>query len=297
MNRIEASSAALGFFDGMHLGHRSVIEHALTAGKRLGVPVSAFTFTGQPSLPKFGGQRDVCLLSYFEKDIMLHECGVRRVFAYDFDEVRELSPEAFFENIVIGAMNAVFVVCGNNFRFGKNGAGDTELLGRLCKEHDIGFETIPAVMSGDEPISSTRIRSLIREGNIEEASAMLGYDFGYRLPVIHGRQLGHKLGFPTINQIIPDYMIHPRHGVYASSAMIGEDVFPAITDIGVKPTVGSDCGEIMETHIIGFDGDVYDRAVKVSLRFYMRGEKKFSGLDELRAQLEKDKDISIHTFS
>jgi len=139
------------------------------------------------------------------------------------------------------------------------------------------------------PVSSTLIRELIRKGDVAGANEQLGHRFSLELPVLHGKRLGRTIGFPTINQVIPEFMVHPKHGVYASRAFVDGTVFPAITDIGIKPTVNSDGSEITETHIIGFSGDLYGKNVRIELLAFIREEKKFSGLDELKAQLETDR--------
>lgn len=283
------TAAALGFFDGLHLGHRAVIEAARKAGERLGIPLSVLTFKGEPELPKFGGRHDMCLMTYDDKEAVMRSLGAKRIFAYEFTAIRDMSPEDFFGSIVLGIMNAAYISCGEDFRFGKGGSGDAELLGRLCAQHGIELEIIPPVCAEGVQVSSSLIRGLIRDGDIEAAAEMLGRRPSYTLPVLHGRKLGRELGFPTINQEIPPFMVRAKRGVYASVTELDGREYPAITNIGVKPTVKEDDAENMETHIIGFDGDLYDKWVKVSLCRFMREEKKFGGIDELKAQLEADR--------
>ncbi len=290
------TAAALGFFDGLHTGHRAVIDGACKAGERLGLPVSVLTFRGEPDLPKFGGRRDMCLMTYDDKKEMLHACGVKYVFAYDFGQVRDIEPEKFFCDMILGEMNAAYISCGEDFRFGKGGAGDSGMLAELCKESGIGFELIPAYKIDGDPVSSTHIRELIRGGKISEAVKLLGHPFSYTLPVLHGKQLGRTIGFPTINQVIPEYMVRPKYGVYAGRAAVVGKTYPAITDIGVKPTVKSDMTEIMETHIIGYSGDLYGKTVKVELMKEIRPEKKFGDLEELKNQLLSDSETALAYF-
>ena len=295
------TAAALGFFDGLHTGHRAVIDGACKAGERLGLPVSVLTFRGEPDLPKFGGRRDMCLMTYDDKKEMLHACGVKYVFAYDFGQVRDIEPEKFFCDMILGEMNAAYISCGEDFRFGKGGAGDSGMLAELCKESGIGFELIPAYKIDGDPVSSTHIRELIRGGKISEAVKLLGHPFSYTLPVLHGKQLGRTIGFPTVNQELPAYMARPKRGVYAGYASVSEPgdpvkfgrLYPAITNIGVKPTVKDDETENMETHLIGFDGDIYGRMVRVYLNSYIREERRFESLDELREQLEADRQCAL----
>lgn len=300
MENTEKTAAALGFFDGLHIGHKAVIRTAAEAGQRLGISVSVLTFKGFPDLPKFGGRRDMCLMTFEDKKELLGVWGADNVFAYEFSDIRDMSPEGFFEDIIIGKMNAAFVCCGEDFRFGKGGRGDVALLSELCERHGTEFEIVPQKTDrSGVPISSSHIRELIRDGNVSEAFWQLGQWYSLTLPVLHGRELGRTMGFPTINQVIPDYMVHPKRGVYASLVEIpGDDrEYPAITDIGVKPTVDSDGTEIMETHILCWSGDLYGKNVKVKLHKFIRPEQKFSALDVLKNQLISDKKTAEDIFS
>lgn len=283
------TAAALGFFDGLHTGHRAVIEAARKAGESHGIPLAVLTFRGEPALPKFGGRRDMGLMTFEDREAMLRSLGAQSIFAYDFADIRDMEPETFFDRIVTGEMNAGYVVCGEDFRFGKYGAGDVRLLGGLCEKKGIGLTVVPAECVGGVPVSSSLIRELIRGGDVSGAYRLLGHYFSFELPVLHGKRIGRTIGFPTINQVIPDYMVHPKHGVYASRAFIGGTAFPSITDIGIKPTVPGDGSEITETHIIGFSGNLYGKNVRIELLRFIREEKKFEGLDALKAQLEADK--------
>ena len=286
------TAAALGFFDGMHIGHAAVIERALKAAGEYGLTPAAFVISEQPELPKFGGRHDVGLIPYNAKVAILgHRFGITALWSPDFDSIRDLSPEEFFDSGILGILNAGFVCCGEDFHFGKGGVGNAELLKKLCNDAGIHCGIVPPVCTNGVPVSSTGIRELIRGGDVEAANKLLIRPFGYELTVLHGRQLGRTIGFPTINQEIPPFMVKPKRGVYASRTFVGDDIYPSITNIGVKPTVKSDDSENMETHIIGCDGDLYDRTVRVELIKYIRGERKFDDLDELKKQLEADRDV------
>ncbi len=284
----EKTAAALGFFDGLHMGHKAVISCASEAGKRLGIPLSVMTFAGEPDLPKFDGRKDMCLMPYEEKKEMLKLCGARYIVAYDFAKIKGMPPAKFFKKTILGDMNAAYVVCGEDFRFGKGGSGDAVLLGKLCEDYGIDFEIVPAYKIDGVTVSSSYIRELIREGDVEKAMKMLGHTLSYTLTVHHGKTIGHAMGFPTINQRIPEYMVRPKYGVYASRVIVDGQPYHAMTDIGVKPTVVSDTNETMETHIIGFDGDLYGEKIKVELIKFIREEKRFDGLSALKEQLSAD---------
>lgn len=195
------------------------------------------------------------------------------------------------EKILKERLCAAYVVCGYDFRFGRGGEGNPGILSALCGEYGIVCEIVPPVRLDGEVVSSTEIRRLIRLGEIEKANRFLGYELSYALPVIKGNEIGRTIGFPTINQMIPDYMVRPKNGVYKSWAVVNGKTYRGITNIGVKPTV-TDRGEVVtETHIIGFCGDLYGQTVKIALRAYLRGEMKFDSLSALKAQLAYDKSV------
>ena len=288
----QESAVALGFFDGLHLGHIEVIKQAMSLADRNGLKSVIFTFNNKTMLPKFLTRENI--ISYDMKLELLAKIGVDYIYASDFAEARDLLPEEFIDRILVERLNAKQVTCGYDFHFGKGGKADAGDLARLCALKGIQVTVVPAVKLDGQIVSSTVIRELIREGNIETANRMLGYELTYVLEVLHGNHIGKSLGFPTINQRLPDGNVAPRNGVYKSWAQVGGHIYPAITNIGIKPTVALKDGEterepIMETHIIGFDGDLYGLRARVTLCGFMREEKRFASLEELKAQLELDK--------
>ncbi|MCM1334979.1 MAG: riboflavin biosynthesis protein RibF [Bacteroides sp.] len=290
------SAVALGFFDGLHLGHIAVVERALFRagggrGEKTALSSVVFTFNDKTALPKFREKRGSSIITFEQKAALFDEVGVDCLYAPDFGEVKDFSARAFVEDILRERLRAAYVVCGYDFRFGKGGEGDPSLLSALCREGGIECEIVPPVRVDGEIVSSTEIRRLIRLGEIERANRFLGYELSYALPVIKGNALGRTIGFPTINQKIPDEMVRPKNGVYKSWAVVGGRTYRAVTNIGVKPTV-SDSGEIlMETHIVGFSGDLYGETVKVALRGYLREEIKFASVEALKARLAYDRSI------
>ena len=286
------SAVALGFFDGLHLGHTQVIVQALLQEL---VPI-VFTFSNSSVLPKFTKREDI--INYDFKLELFEKMGVKHVYAPDFADVKDMTAEQFVEEILVKRLHAGFVSCGYDFRFAKGGKADADALRELCGRQGIEVCVVPAVKIDGETVSSTLIRKLIKDGDIEKANCFLGYELTYSLEVIHGKKNGKKMGFPTINQTIPAGMTVPKQGVYKSRTQIGGAGYPSITNIGVKPTIRLEEGEVrsplMETHIIGFDGDLYGERVSVSLLGFMREERKFSGLQELSEQLEKDKKLAIN---
>ncbi len=280
------SAVALGFFDGLHLGHIEVIKRALLKD---GLCSVVFTFNDKTSLPKFSGKKGHCIITHEQKTAIFASLGVERVYAPDFSDVKDYSAREFVERILRDELNASVVVCGYDFRFGKGGEGDPEALKILCAEYGMECEVVPAVTVDGVTVSSTAIRDMIRAGDIETANRFLGYELSYDLPVAEGSKIGRTIGFPTINQEIPDYMVKPKNGVYKSWAIAEGKTYRGITNIGVKPTVSNAGKSLMETHIIGFDGDLYGKTVRVALREFIRDEVKFGSLEELKRQIELDK--------
>ena len=202
-----------------------------------------------------------------------------------FDEVRDMSCEVFVSEVLVGKLNVACAFCGFNFRFGKMGAGNGETLAALMKSHGRSTVILPPVNLGGEPVSSTRIRAALAEGDMALANSLLGRNFGFVSEVLHGKALGATLGFPTANQRIAHGAAAPRHGVYASLCIIDGKKYPAVSNIGVRPSTDSH-GEVnCETNIIGFSGDLYGREIAVYPLAFIRPERRFSSAAELTAEV------------
>ena len=272
------SAVAMGVFDGVHLGHQRVISCVTFTARKL-VP-TVFTFDASPQ-EMFKGDGDLRLTASESKLRIFERLGVRRVYMPRFEEVRTLSPREFVENILHGVMRAKEVSCGFNFHFGRGGKAGSAELKELCAEFGIEVAVVPALTLDGRPVSSTRIRTALQAGDTTEAARLLGRCYTVDFPVAHGRQLGRKLGAPTINQPFPKGFLCPRFGVYASVVTVGGKRYAGVTNIGIRPTVGSD-GVLAETMIDGFSGDLYGRRVPVELVCFLRPEQKFDDLDQLR---------------
>lgn len=272
-------AAALGSFDGLHLGHRQVIGNTLSSH---GLLPAVVTFQQNPSASL--KEKPVPLLTTNEQKLdLLEEIGVDTVYLLSFDQIRDMEPEDFVDALY-QVCRVRKLCCGFNFRFGKNGRGDAELLKTLCWEKGIELCVVPPVAIGGEPVSSTRIRACLEQGDVQQAGQLLGRPFGYDFEVTHGRQLGRTWGTPTINQPFPAGYVLPRFGVYASLVEVDSKKYYGVTNIGVKPTVGSDCA-LSETWIPEFSGDLYGKKVPVELLDFIRPEKKFDSLDELKNEI------------
>lgn len=272
-------AAALGSFDGLHLGHRQVIGNTLSSH---GLFPAVVTFQQNPSASL--KEKPVPLLTTNKQKLdLLEEIGVDTVYLLSFDQIRDMEPEDFVDALY-QVCRVRKLCCGFNFRFGKNGRGDAELLKTLCREKGIELCVVPPVAIGGEPVSSTRIRACLEQGDVQQAGQLLGRPFGYDFEVTHGRQLGRTWGTPTINQPFPAGYVLPRFGVYASLVEVDSKKYYGVTNIGVKPTVGSDCA-LSETWIPEFSGDLYGKKVPVELLDFIRSEKKFDSLDELKNEI------------
>lgn len=280
------SAVALGSFDGLHIGHKKVISTAVEA-KKQGLVPTVLTFAHNP-LTDLGGSAGGEIITQEQKIDLLEKFGVEQLYILNFSAVKDLSAEEFVGRILAGVCRAKEVCCGFNFTFGCGGKGDSAMLSRLCGERGIKTAVTHAVLLDGEPVSSTRIRAMIANGEVDEAARLLGRPYGYILPVLHGRRLGRELGTPTLNQAVPKDFVLPRFGVYVSRVFFGGAWYCGVTNVGIKPTVGSPA-VLAETWLTDYSGpDIYGETVRVDLVQFLRPEHKFSGLDELKAEILKN---------
>ena len=289
----ERCAAALGFFDGVHLGHRAVIAAADRWAAEHAAETAVFTFDlPLGSRVKAGGR----LLSDDEKHRRLASVGVQHCVQPPFEAFRGLSPEQFVDELLVGVCHAKAVFCGDNFTFGKNKAGTARLLVQLCAQRGIEAHILPMAQYEGQPVSSTRIRAALAEGKIEEVNAMLGEDYCIDFPVRHGRQLGRTLGFPTINQIYPAGMQMPKSGVYITQVMLEDgSLHPGATGLGSRPTVGGE--EITcETFLPGFSGQLYGSRVRLRFCRWLKPTVKFDTLAQLTDYVSGAADAALAWF-
>ena len=284
------SAVALGYFDGVHLGHRRILGAAAAWAAANGCVPAAFTF-------HFGEKRtkgaDILTLS--ERCRRIRGAGAERVLCEEFDAIAELSPEEFVEKILCEKLDAAAVFCGDNFRFGAKAAGDVALLHSLCAARGIAVQVFPLEESGGEPVSATRIRGLLEQGRIEEANALLGEPYAIDLPVQHGRGVGRTMGFPTVNQIYPPTMQRPAQGVYITAAELDGAHVPAATGIGSRPTVGGHT-VTCESFLCRWQGDAYGAAPRISFYRYLQPVQKFDSVEQLAACIDAAAQASSRYF-
>lgn len=278
---------ALGCFDGVHLGHREVIETAVRTAKERAIKSAVLTFD-EPPRNLFKPAASPVITDYTEKQRAVRSLGIDIFISTPFNtEMSELSPVDFFKKLLIDRLNAVHVVCGFNYSFGKGGKGNVELLRELCLDRGVGFTCIPPVVLDGENVSSSAIRHAVREGNMQSAERYLGRPFAITIPVVNGQHLARKLGFPTVNQIFAENALIPMHGVYVTRVTISSKKHFGITNVGMRPTVN---GTLLcsETHILDFEGDLYGKKLRVEFLKFMRPEIKFDSVDELSKRVHAD---------
>ncbi len=278
-------TVALGTFDGLHIGHKAVLDNILGENSK---PI-ALTFKTPPKMTESLG----LLMMPHEKNRLLEKQGIMPV-VLDFESVKDLSPKEFLEYI-LSEYNPKKIATGFNFRFGKSAVGGVKDLKEFCQKNKIQYMLTEAVNFENQPVSSTRIRQCIAKGDITSANKMLGRPFSFSGKVIHGDERGREMGFPTINQIYPDILTKVRFGVYASITQIGNKFFTSVTNVGIRPTFETEY-VTSETNIIDFSGNLYDENIKIHLLEFIRPEVKFNGLASLKDRIEADKNIAIEIF-
>ena len=273
---------AFGNFDGVHRGHKHLLSAARNYAKENGLDFGVYTFVDSP---KFKDAHH-SILTTLQTRLSLLNNSVSPDFIYleKFDSVKDLSPDRFVEYI-INKFNVVCGFCGENFRFGKNAEGNSKMLVSLMADSGCKAEIVPSLLYDDVIVSSSRICGLLKEGKVSIAHKILGEPYGFTSKVVHGAHLGHKLGFPTVNQIIPKELVYPKYGVYSTIVVVDGKEYMGVTNFGVKPTVSNDNTPVAETYIIDFNGDVYDKNVGLFFVDRLRDEKAFSSLDELRENI------------
>jgi riboflavin kinase/FMN adenylyltransferase len=277
---------ALGTFDGFHIGHKRVIENAIASNRK--PKVLLFNEHPQKVLKKKSPGE---LITETDKIKLLEAWGVEPVIL-NFGDIMSLTYEEFFYEIIVKKIGASVLSCGFNYHFGSKALGNTENLKALCEKENIELLVSEPVEYMGEPVSSTRIRNAIRNGNIEDANNMLGREFSYDFLVVHGDARGRTIDSPTINQFFTEDFIIPQYGVYASYSVIDGKKYPSVTNVGVRPTIEGLSKERSETNIVGFAGDLYDKNISVHLLKKIREEMKFNNLDELKNQIAKDREVS-----
>lgn len=297
INQIKWNRTAItiGKFDGVHIGHQKLLDKVLGA-KEEECSAVVFTFDRFPG-KILSGSEQTYLLSEDEKQEFMREYGMDYYVMFPFSqETASMEPEEFVSEVLVKTMHVEKLYVGNDFRFGKDRKGDIHLLERLSDQFGFTFEAIKKETYLDEVVSSSRIREEILHGITENVTAMLGRPYRFSGTVIHGKRLGRTIGVPTINVEIPENKIRPENGVYCSKVTISGTEFNGITNIGTKPTVQDEQIFGAETYLFDCNDDLYEKEVTIELLHYVRMEQKFSSIDDLMQQLERDKQYAKDYF-
>ena len=278
---------ALGCFDGIHIGHAAVINKAISQAKEMGIPSCIWSFAEPPR--RFYNPDSAPLLTLPEqKEKIISDLGADIYVSVEFTEqIATISPNDFVENILIKNLNAVCIVCGYDFSFGAGGKGTTQTLKKICDDKQISLITLPPVHYNSIPVSSSSIREFLIKGQADKAAELLGRPYAIISTVVSGKHLGRDLGFPTINQAIDKKLCIPAYGVYFTKITLKNTEYFGITNVGTQPTV---CGKevVCETNIFDFSENVYGEKSKVEFLNFIRAEKKFSSVEELKEQVFSD---------
>lgn len=274
---------ALGFFDGVHRGHQAILQKAVALAREKGMQAAAVTFESHPRAYVRGRAPDM-INTFPRRCALLQQAGAELVIALPFDrKMAETSPQAFAELLRDQYRGAV-VVCGDNFRFGRNAAGKPADL------EAFGLEThvVPPVVHGGRVVSSTYIRESVRDGKVGRARQLLGRSFFLEGPIVGGFQVGRTLGYPTINIRVDNGILMPHRGVYVSRVTVDGQAFQAVTNVGTRPTFTDADIVSVESHLLNFSGDIYGHEARVEFLKYLRPERGFTDGEALRAQISKD---------
>ena len=288
IKNIPETAVALGSFDGVHLGHQELIKKTSELASKLGVHTAVFTFSNHPRDLIPGSEKTKNILYRSEKERLMEELGVEYLFDVPFtEEIMKMDPRSYVSDLLLEKLNAKVLCCGFNHRFGYKAEGTPELLKSLGEE--LGFTSFvmePFYIDGTL-VSSTLIRKLISDGEVSKCHEYMGRHYAISGEVVVGNRLGKSLGFPTSNLLIDDSMASPKNGVYITYCTYNGVRYPSITNVGVKPTIGA-YEKNVETHIFGFEKELYGKQIMVEFLLKKRDEVKFDSIDDLKDQIKKD---------
>ena len=276
---------ALGFFDGVHLGHQALLKQCRELADQNGCQAGVVTFTSHPDSLVLG-EPPALLNTSDDRARLLYAFGMDIVKEIPFDrELMTTHWSTFLDRLL--AVGAAGFVCGDDFRFGSGGLGTAKKLAAYCEKKELPYAIVPEQIMGGERISSTRIRSLLEQGDLENVSRLLGHPHVLTGMVTPGKQLGRTLGFPTANLPFPAELATPKLGVYVCVALVDDQTYVSLCNIGIRPTVAGESINA-EIHLLDFDSDLYGKEITIAFHTFLRPEKKFESLEELKAQIAED---------
>ena len=274
---------ALGFFDGVHMGHTALLRECCRLAKENHCQAGVVTFGNHPDKLVMGTAPGL-INTLADRERLLRQNGIDNIIVFPFDRKLKAMPWRDFISMLMEKHNAAGFVCGEDFHFGKYGQGRAELLRKACEELNIPCSVVPQQRLEDVVVSSTHIRHLMETGHMSQAVNFLGHPHILTGKVVHGFQLGRKLGIPTANLMLPKELVVPKFGVYASIALVDGQRYPAVTNIGTRPTVAG-IGITVETWILDYSGNLYGKEITLEFYQFIRTEQKFSTLEAMRHEI------------
>ena len=278
---------ALGFFDGVHRGHGALLQKTAERARALGAVPTAFTFDRPPKEVVTGVPVYLINSNRDRRGLMERLYGIEKVVFAPFDREMMTMPWEAYIQMLIRDYGAVHFVAGHDHRFGHRNSGSVQLLQEKCAELGLGCDIIPQVTLDGVTVSSTYIRTLVEQGDMERAALFLGHPHCLSQTVQHGKRLGRTIGIPTVNLAVPEHVLAPAHGVYVTEVFLPDGRrFPGVTNVGTRPTVSDGDAVSVETFLLGFDGDLYGQEIRIEFCRRLRGERKFDSLEALRQEIQ-----------
>ena len=296
---IKEKVIALGFFDGVHLGHAALLRRTVEAAAQRGVTPAVFTFDRPPKEVVTGVPCPLINSAEDRRELVRRLYGIQEVIMVPVDREMMTTPwDKFVTDILVGRYHAVHLVAGHDHHFGHKNQGSPELLQEKCAELGLGCDIIPKVEVGGITVSSTYIRRLVELGQISRANRFLGHPHTLTGSVRHGRGIGSSRLYPTANLIIPPHVLVPSHGVYVTRATLPEGAsYAAVTNVGTRPTVNSGTDITVEACLLDFEGDLYGKSLRLEFFEHLRDEVRFDSLDALKAQIAADAEATRQYFA
>ncbi len=295
-NILRSTVLTLGVFDGLHLGHQKIIQKVVSRAKAVKAVPTVITFDPHPRAVLYPENAPPLLQTLDQRLANFEILGIEQAIVIRFNrEFAGQDAEVFLRDIVHERLQAKEVFLGKGFAFGKNRGGNIELLKKISEELGFYADEVPEITVRGQRISSSKIRELLACGKINFARRMLGRPYGVEGQIIHGDQRGRRIGFPTAN-LKPRNRVIPKYGVYATANLIDGKWRRSITNVGVRPTFDGDKEPSIESYIFDFDGDLYGDVLRVRFLHRIRDERKFGGIEELKAQIQKDSRRAINYF-
>lgn len=288
---------ALGYFDGVHIGHGGLLSAARQMADERGLIAAAVTFDPHPS-QLLSGKSELLLTHAADRETLMRRYyGMDEVLTLHFDEAMMHMPWQDFAKMLMDSYGAKALICGHDFRCGQMGEGTADKLAEFCEENGLAFSKIPEIKLEGKTVSSTYIRTLVECGDMETAVRFLGHPHVLTGTVEYGHRLGHTIGIPTANVAFPQGLVIPASGVYATKVRIGEDVHLAVTNVGTHPTVNQRSQPWAEPWILDFDGDLYGKEIEIQFFARLREERKFPSLEALVEEIRRNADETRKFFA